>query len=82
VESLNTVAAAGGIVVMIGVLAAVVNLLGGLRSPAAEVPADPWQGQTLEWATASPPPLHNFSEELPAVQSAEPLLDQREEAST
>lgn len=35
---------------------------------------DPWGGQTLEWATTSPPPEHNFAE-LYAVSSAEPLLD-------
>lgn len=35
---------------------------------------DPWEAQTLEWATTSPPPEHNFAE-LYAVMSAEPLLD-------
>jgi len=30
--------------------------------------ANPWNGITLEWQTASPPPLHNFDKmpELPA----------------
>ena len=36
---------------------------------------DPWGGQTLEWATSSPPPRLNFPEGLPPVRSAEPLLD-------
>lgn len=35
---------------------------------------DPWDGQTLEWATTSPAPAHNFAE-VHIVQSAEPLLD-------
>lgn len=35
---------------------------------------DPWDGQTLEWATASPAPTHNFAE-VHSVASAEPLLD-------
>ena len=39
--------------------------------------ADPWQGHTLEWATASPAPLHNF-DVLPEVRSERPLLDRRE----
>jgi heme/copper-type cytochrome/quinol oxidase subunit 1 len=35
---------------------------------------DPWDGQTLEWATSSPPPTDNFVE-VPLVASAQPLTD-------
>lgn len=35
---------------------------------------DPWDGQTLEWATASPAPTNNFAE-VHSVASATPLLD-------
>jgi len=35
---------------------------------------DPWDGQTLEWATASPAPDRNFAE-VHTVASPEPLLD-------
>lgn len=35
---------------------------------------DPWNGQTLEWATSSPAPADNFAE-IHVVKSAEPLLD-------
>jgi heme/copper-type cytochrome/quinol oxidase subunit 1 len=35
---------------------------------------DPWDGQTLEWATASPAPAGNFAD-TPIVSSAEPLAD-------
>ena len=35
---------------------------------------DPWDGQTLEWATTSPAPVHNFAA-LHVITSAEPLLD-------
>lgn len=37
--------------------------------------ADPWGGHTLEWFTPSPPPPDNFTEPLPPLESAEPLLD-------
>jgi heme/copper-type cytochrome/quinol oxidase subunit 1 len=46
------------------------------------VPAgpDPWQGQTLEWSTSSPPPRFNFNLDYPviSVRSYAPLLDRRE----
>jgi heme/copper-type cytochrome/quinol oxidase subunit 1 len=35
---------------------------------------DPWDAQTLEWATTSPAPRDNFVD-VPVVHSAEPLLD-------
>src|SRR3989440_722614 len=38
---------------------------------------DPWQGNTLEWATTSPPPPYNF-ERVPPVRSFMPLKDLRE----
>ena len=42
---------------------------------------DPWEGQTLEWATSSPPPRFNFSGRLPAITSFAPLLDRREKGA-
>src|SRR5205807_6178757 len=38
---------------------------------------DPWHGETLEWATSSPPPEYNF-ESIPQVRSREPTWDQPE----
>jgi heme/copper-type cytochrome/quinol oxidase subunit 1 len=37
---------------------------------------DPWDGQTLEWATSSPPPTDNFPV-IAQVFSAEPLFDMK-----
>jgi cytochrome c oxidase subunit I+III len=62
--------------VLVGVIAQAGR--GFTRGPAAG--DDPWQGQTLEWATTSPPPDGNFAEP-PVVSSAYPVLDQREAAS-
>ena len=54
-------------------LAFVWNLFHSLRhgEPAGD---DPWGGQTLEWATTSPPPEHNF-DSLPPIRSERPLWD-------
>ena len=38
---------------------------------------DPWQANTLEWATTSPPPPYNFEKVAP-VHSYMPLRDLRE----
>jgi cytochrome c oxidase subunit 1 len=35
---------------------------------------NPWGAYTLEWATTSPPPEHNF-EELPPIRSERPVFD-------
>jgi cytochrome c oxidase subunit 1 len=35
---------------------------------------DPWGGHTLEWATTSPPPPHNF-DHLPPIRSNRPVWD-------
>lgn len=44
------------------------------RSHGEEAGADPWDGNTLEWATTSPPPPYNF-ERVPLVRSVVPLRD-------
>lgn len=38
---------------------------------------DPFDGQTIEWATTSPAPANNFTD-VPMVTSAEPLLDKKQ----
>jgi heme/copper-type cytochrome/quinol oxidase subunit 1 len=37
---------------------------------------DPWEGNTLEWATTSPPPAYNF-DHLPEIRSERPVFDSR-----
>jgi cytochrome c oxidase subunit 1 len=70
---LNELSSVGAYVLGLGVLATVVNLFHSVRR--GEIAGDnPWDGQTLEWATSSPPPEHNF-EVLPPIRSERPLWD-------
>jgi cytochrome c oxidase subunit I len=58
-----------------GVLIFLLNMIQSWRNgePAGD---DPWGGNTLEWATTSPPPPYNF-ERVPPVRSFMPLRDIR-----
>jgi len=75
-ETLNRLSTLGSYVMGLAVLAFLVNLAWSwtVRRPAGE---DPWEGQTLEWATTSPPPRHNFGRALPEIRSYSPLWDLR-----
>jgi cytochrome c oxidase subunit I len=75
---INTLETVGAFVILAAVIAFFANVALSLLR-AADAGPDPWDAQTLEWATASPPPRHNFDEALPPIRSAQPLLDAKEE---
>ncbi len=75
IEALNTAATVGGALLALGGLGFVALVARAGRSD--EIPGnDPWDGHTLEWATASPPAAGNFAS-IPAVTSEAPLYDAR-----
>ena len=74
---LNAAATAGSFLIGIGVLLFLANIAWSLGRGAI-AGDDPWGGQTLEWATSSPPPRLNFERPLPPVHSPAPLFDLRE----
>jgi cytochrome c oxidase subunit 1 len=72
---LNLIATAGSYLMLVGVLVFVVNVIlsARRREPVSD---DPWGANSLEWATSSPPPEHNFTR-LPPIRSERPVYDMR-----
>ena len=57
------VAACGAGLILCGIVLQIVQLFVSIRRRAQlrDQTGDPWDGRTLEWATASPPPAFNFA---------------------
>jgi cytochrome c oxidase subunit I+III len=70
---LNLLASIGAVTIAISVLVFLVNVSVSFRRgiPAGE---DPWGGDSLEWATPSPPRPYNFVH-IPVVEGRAPLWD-------
>jgi cytochrome c oxidase subunit 1 len=79
VGTFNMISTIGSFILGIGVLITVVNILISLKH-GKRAGNDPWQGNTLEWFTPSPPPPNNF-DVIPRVRSVEPMKDIRREVA-
>ncbi|MDE1943092.1 MAG: cytochrome o ubiquinol oxidase subunit I [Betaproteobacteria bacterium] len=73
------VAAAGTLVILAAIVCQAVQLVVSIRNREAlrDVTGDPWNGRTLEWAVASPPPFYNFAH-IPHVQSLDAFTDMKD----
>jgi cytochrome c oxidase subunit I len=74
-SDLNLLATVGGFMIAASMIPLLWNVFISLRAGAI-AGDDPWEGNTLEWATSSPPPPYNF-DRLPEIRSERPLFDLR-----
>ncbi|MDB6160106.1 MAG: cyoB [Gammaproteobacteria bacterium] len=75
------IAAAGVLLILTGIALQVAQLFVSIRTrnQRRDPTGDPWDGRTLEWTTASPPPVFNFAI-YPDVTGAEPYSGMKERA--
>jgi cytochrome o ubiquinol oxidase subunit 1 len=74
-------AAAGAALILAGILCQVVQLVVSIRhrQRLLDLTGDPWDGRSLEWSTASPPPAFNFAI-MPYVGGEEPYWSMKQAA--
>jgi cytochrome o ubiquinol oxidase subunit 1 len=81
-QPLLIVAEAGAVVILCGIIATIAQLVHSIRirERRRDLTGDPWQGRTLEWSTASPPPAYNFAI-LPRVTGLDAFWQTKHPAS-
>ena len=74
-------AAAGALIILAGIACQVIQLVVSIRNRhrLRDLTGDPWDGRSLEWATASPPPAFNFAI-MPDVHGEEPYWTMKQVA--
>jgi len=72
---LNVLSSVGHLFTLVAAVLFAVNLVRSWRRVAPDA-EDPWGGHTLEWATSSPPPPHNF-DRIPPIRSRQPAFHLR-----
>jgi len=74
--TLNTVSSIGAAILGLSTIPFLWNVYRTLRRrDLPEAGRNPWNGQTLEWWTPSPPPPGNFDRPLPPIRSERPVWD-------
>jgi len=71
-KTLNDISTLGAVLIGVSTIFFVINVVVSWKKyPAGD---NPWDAQTLEWFTTSPPPHHNFYR-LPQIRSERPTWD-------
>jgi cytochrome o ubiquinol oxidase subunit 1 len=80
-QPLLLVAEAGAVIIMAGIACQIVQLYVSIRTrdQRRDLTGDPWNGRTLEWATASPPPSYNFAL-MPEVDDVDAFWEMKKKA--
>jgi len=75
------VAGVGALLILAGIMTQVAQLVVSIRQRDSlrDLTGDPWDGRSLEWATASPPPAFNFAV-LPNVEGEDAYWSIKETA--
>jgi cytochrome o ubiquinol oxidase subunit I len=75
------VAAFGAVLILCGIAFQIIQLVVSVRQreQLRDETGDPWDGRSLEWATASPPPAFNFAV-LPTVTGEDPYWNMKQRA--
>ncbi|HBG20119.1 MAG TPA: cytochrome o ubiquinol oxidase subunit I [Desulfobulbaceae bacterium] len=76
------VAALGTAAISFGLLSQIIQMYVSIRDRhvSRDLTGDPWNGRTLEWATASPPPVYNFAR-IPEVHGRDPFIEMKEQGT-
>ncbi|MCU1379894.1 MAG: cytochrome [Acidimicrobiales bacterium] len=74
-DGINLLVSVGSVAFATGAGLTLLNWIRAVRRK-EPVPDDPWDADSLEWATTSPPPEYNFAA-LPVVEGRHPLWDRR-----
>lgn len=70
----------GGIVIATGVVLQIAQIVASFiqKKHLVDTTGDPWNGRSLEWATASPPPFYNFAV-IPQISSRDAFWEMKKQ---